>query len=70
VQNNLHWQLDVSFREDERWICQAHGTENFSRLCRMALNMPKNEKRQKTNIAIKRQDCGWDKDYLLKVLLA
>jgi len=32
--------------------------------------MPNNEKSQKTGIAIKRQHCGWNKDYLLKVLLA
>jgi len=44
--------------------------ENFSRMCRMGLNLLKNEKSQKTGIAIKRQNCGWDKDYLLKVLLA
>jgi len=70
VENNLPWQLDVSFREVERRIPQGHGAENFSRLCRMALNMPTNEKSQETGIAIKRQDCGWDNDYLLKVLLA
>jgi preprotein translocase subunit SecA len=25
VENNLHWQLDVSFREDERRIRHGHG---------------------------------------------
>ncbi|MCY2950811.1 MAG: ISAs1 family transposase [Planctomycetota bacterium] len=70
VENNLHWQLDVSFREDERRIRKGHGAENFSRLCRMALNMLKNETSQKTGIAIKRQNCGWDNDYLLKALTA
>jgi len=70
VANHLHWQLDVSFREDERRIRQGHGAENFSRLCRMGLNLLKKDKSQKTGIAIKRQNCGWDNDYLLKVLLA
>jgi len=70
VENHLHWQLDVSFREDERRLRQGHGAEHFSRLCRMALNMLKNEMSQKTGIAIKRQNCGWDNDYLLKVLMA
>jgi len=70
VENHLHGQLDVSFREDERRIRQGYGAEHFSRLCRMALNMPTNEKSQKTGIAIKRHNCGWDKDCLLKVLLA
>jgi predicted transposase YbfD/YdcC len=70
VQNHPHGQLDVSFPEDERRIRQSHGAENYSRLCRMALSMPTNEKGQETGIAIRRQNCGWDYDYLLKVLLA
>lgn len=68
VENNLHWQLDVTFREDQRRIRKGHGAENFSRLCRIALNLLKNEKTEKVGIAIKRQKCGWDNDYLLKLV--
>jgi predicted transposase YbfD/YdcC len=68
VENNLHWQLDVSFREDERRIRKGHGAENFSRLCRIALNLLKSEKTAAVGILIKRQKCGWENDYLLKVL--
>ena len=68
VENNLHWQLDVSFREDERRIRKGHGAENFSRLCRIALNLLKSEPTAKVGVAIKRQKCGWDNDYLLKVV--
>lgn len=67
VENNLHWQLDVSFREDERRNRIGHGADNFSRMCRMALNMLKNEKTERAGIANKRKRCGWDDDYLLKV---
>jgi len=70
VENNLHWQLDVAFREDERRIREGFAAENFSRLCRMALNQLKKEKTNKTGIAIRRHCCGWDNDYLLKVLAA
>ena len=70
MENNLHWQLDVSFREDERRIRKGHGAENFSRLCRMALNLLKNETTAAVGIAIKRQKCGWNNDYLLKVVTA
>lgn len=70
IENNLHWQLDVSFREDERRIRKGHGAENFSRLCRWSLNLLKREATQKTGIEIKRQTCGWNNDYLLKVVLA
>lgn len=69
VENQLHWQLDVSFREDERRLRKGHGAENFSRLCRLALNLLKSEKSLKLGIANKRLNCGWDRDYLLKVLM-
>jgi predicted transposase YbfD/YdcC len=68
VENNLHWQLDVSFNEDQRRIRKDHGAENFSRLCRMSLNLLKNEPTAKVGIATRRKMCGWDNDYLLKVV--
>jgi len=70
VENNLHWQLDVSFGEDDRRIRTGHGAENFSRLCRIALNLLKAEPTARVGVAIRRQKCGWDNDYLLKVVAA
>jgi predicted transposase YbfD/YdcC len=68
VENNLHWQLDVSFGEDDRRIRKDHGAENFSRLCRMALNVVKSEKSVKAGMKAKRKKAGWDEPYLLKLL--
>ena len=68
VENNLHWQLDVSFHEDQRRLHKGHGAENFSRLCRIALVLLKKETSRQGGIATKRNICGWDNDYLLKVL--
>lgn len=68
VENQLHWQLDVSFREDERRIRKGHGAENYSRLCRVALNLLKREKGLKVGIQTKRLRAGWDHDYLLKLI--
>jgi predicted transposase YbfD/YdcC len=68
IENGLHWQLDVSFREDERRIRKGHGAENFSRLCRLALNLLKRDKTKKAGIAGKRLAAGWDHDYLLNLL--
>jgi predicted transposase YbfD/YdcC len=70
VENNLHWQLDVSFCEDQRRMRNGHSAENFSRMCRAALNLLKNEKTVKGGIASRRKKCGWDNDYLLKVIAA
>jgi predicted transposase YbfD/YdcC len=68
VENNLHWQLDVSFREDERRIRKGHGTQNFSRLCRIALNLLKRDKTVKLGIKGKRLNAGWDNDHLLRLI--
>ena len=69
IENRLHWQLDVSFGEDQRRGRKQHAAENFSRLSRLALNLLKKEKSTKMSIKTKRLNCGWDHDYLLKVLM-
>lgn len=68
VENNLHWQLDVSFNEDQRRIRKGHGAQNFSRLCRIALNLLQRDKSIKIGIKGKRLNAGWDHDYLLGLI--
>ena len=68
VENNLHWQLDVSFREDECRVRAGHAAENLSRLRRLALNLLKRDKSVKIGINGKRLKAGWNDDYLLHVL--
>ena len=68
IENQLHWQLDMSFREDERRIRKDNGAETFSRLCRLALNLLKKDKTVKAGIHTKRLKAGWDEHYLLRLL--
>lgn len=68
VENKVHWSLDLSFREDESRIRTGHAAENFSRLRRLSINLLKAETTVKVGLATKRLNCGWDHDYLLKVL--
>ena len=68
VENQLHWQLDVSFGEDQRRIRKGHGAENFSRLCRLALNLLKRDKSVNVGVHAKRLKAGWDEHYLLRLL--
>jgi predicted transposase YbfD/YdcC len=68
IENRLHWSLDVNFREDDCRIRQGYAAENFSRLSRIALNLLKAETTCRVGIKSKRLRCGWDHDYLLKVL--
>jgi predicted transposase YbfD/YdcC len=68
VENNLHWQLDVTFHEDLCRKRKGDSATNFSILRRLVLNLLKKEKTCKRGINIKRHKAGWDNDYLLKVL--
>ena len=68
IENNMHWVLDVAFREDDCRIRVGEGAQNFAILRRIALNLLKNEKSTKVGIATKRLKAGWSADYLAKVL--
>lgn len=69
IENSLHWQLDVTFDEDQCRIRKGHADQNFSILRRNALSLLKNESSQKIGVKNKRLVAGWDEDYLEKVLL-
>jgi predicted transposase YbfD/YdcC len=68
IENRLHWQLDVTFQEDQCRIRKGHADQNFSILRRTALGMLKNESTSKVGIKNKRLTAGWDEEYLQKVL--
>lgn len=69
IENSLHWQLDVTFGEDQCRVRKGHADQNLSLLRRHALSLLKNEQTAKVGIKNKRLKAGWDNDYLLKVLL-
>lgn len=68
VENNLHWVLDVVFKEDESRIRLGHAQENLAVVRRIALNLLKQEKTKKGSLKGRRKCAGWDNDYLLTVL--
>jgi|GEM_PF-32577 len=68
TENCMHWMLDVAFREDDSRIRVGAAAQNFAILRRIALNLLKNEKTTKLEIASKRLKAGWCTDYLAKVL--
>ncbi len=65
---NLHWQLDMTFQEDQCRIRKGHANANFSLLRRTALSLLKNEKTAKVGIKNKRLTAAWDEEYLSQVL--
>lgn len=68
IENCLHWTLDVAFNEDQSRIRRINADENYSILRRIALNLLKNEKTANLGVKAKRNKCGWDNKYLLRVL--
>ncbi len=68
IENSLHWQLDVTFQEDQCRIRKGHADANFSSLRRTALSLLKNESTLKVGIKNKRLAAAWDDAYLEKVL--
>lgn len=68
VENKLHWQLDVSYGEDDCKVRKDNGAENFSVIRRATLNLLKADKKTKSSIKNKRSKAGWDKEYMLSVL--
>jgi predicted transposase YbfD/YdcC len=69
IENRLHWQLDVTFQEDQCRIRKGHADANFSILRRTALAMLKNETTLKIGIKNKRLSAGWNEAYLEQVLV-
>ncbi len=69
IENNLHWVLDVAFREDASRIRTGHAAENMAVVRRIALNLLKQDTSVKLGMANKRLKAGWDERYLLKILL-
>lgn len=68
IENRLHWQLDVTFQEDQSRVRLGHADANFSILRRTALSMLKNETTANVGIKNKRLMAGWDEGYLEKVV--
>jgi predicted transposase YbfD/YdcC len=67
IENNLHWQLDISFNEDASRIENRHGAANFALLRKMALSLLKRHPR-KDSIARKRKRAALDTEFLAETL--
>ena len=63
VENNLHWVLDIGFREDECRIRKGFGPENMAIFRQIALNLLKQETTSKLGIKNKRIMAAADDEY-------
>lgn len=68
IENQVHWILDVTFREDECRIRSRSGTQNVSILRKLALNALNQEKTLKRSLKQKRKRASMNDDYMIAVL--
>lgn len=72
IENQLHWVLDVAFREDDCRVRAGHAAENFAVIRHIAINLLKAVEGgldgKKLGVKNKRLLAGWHDGYLLRVL--
>lgn len=69
VENNLHWLLDMAFREDESRARKDNSAENLNVIRQIALNILKSETSFKGSITDKQFLCLLDHSFLEKIIL-
>jgi len=69
IENQLHWVLDVHFREDQSRARNKHAAQNLATLRRWALNLIKaDQQKKKRSLKGRLKAAGWDNRYLLHLL--
>lgn len=68
IENKLHWVLDVAFDEDHSTARRKNAAQNYALIRKVALNLLRQDKQNKVGIKCKRKMCGWDHDYMLRIL--
>jgi predicted transposase YbfD/YdcC len=68
IENQLHWVLDVVFREDHSRVRSEHSPENFAVLRHIALNLLRNEQSTPRSLKSKRFKCALSTQYLEQVM--
>ena len=67
IENSLHWQLDVTFREDLQRTKTGNAPENLAIIRKLSLQLL-NKITDTESIKSKRKLAGWNDQYLIKIL--
>jgi len=67
VENNLHWMLDVVFRDDHARLRSGHGPENMAVVKHMALNLL-HQAKPTTSLKNRRKLAAWNLDFLATLI--
>ena len=69
VENNLHWSLDVIFREDASKVRKDNGPRNLALVRKIILNLLRQDTAHpKASFTKRRKMAGWDDDERMRVL--
>ena len=68
IENRLHWQLDVTFREDYSRVRKDNGAENLSVLRRSTINILRSDEGSKISLKRRRLRASMNRDYLCKLM--
>jgi predicted transposase YbfD/YdcC len=68
IENELHWVLDVAFREDDCRVRAGFAAENLSMVRQLALSLLKQRTEAKCGIQGRRLMAGWNEQFLLRTL--
>jgi predicted transposase YbfD/YdcC len=69
IENQLHWQLDVAFKEDQCRIREGNADQNLAMFRKMALHLLKNGPYSKGGVKARMKRAAWDEEYLLDLIL-
>lgn len=69
IENNLHWQLDVSFHEDQSRARVKNAAQAFALLRKLSMAYLKKDKKSKVGIKCKRKKACWSDQYLFDILM-
>jgi len=68
IENQVHWVLDLTFREDERRVRKNHAPQNLATLRHLTLNLLRRDKTTQVGLETKRLKAGWDERYQEQLL--
>jgi len=68
IENEVHWIMDVTFKEDQCRIRNGHSPRNFALLRRMSLNALNQEKTLKRSLRQKSKRASMNDEYMVRVM--
>lgn len=68
IENQVHWVLDVAFREDVSRARVGHAAANLALVRKLVLNLLRADPSRKVGVKASRLKAGWDDGYLLTIL--